>query len=249
MTSFRRLGAVVQYETEVSSTNDFVAARAARGAAEGLVVVAESQTAGRGRLGRSWHSPPGSGLYVSVLLRPEASAVPLLTLAGGVALCDGVRESTGLTAVIKWPNDLLAADGKRKLAGILVEGSAAGGRLEYAVFGYGINLRPSAYPAEIRDRVTSLEEELGRGVDTALVLEATLDALNRRYQDLIDGRSDDVLRRWMELSPGARGARVEWSAAGVTRRGVTAGVDGSGALLIRADGQEERIVAGEVRWL
>jgi BirA family biotin operon repressor/biotin-[acetyl-CoA-carboxylase] ligase len=240
---------VVQYETEVSSTNDLVAARAARGAAEGLVVVAESQTAGRGRLGRSWHSPPGSGLYVSVLLRPEASAVPLLTLAGGVALCDGVRESTGLTAAIKWPNDLLAPDGKRKLAGILVEGSAAGGRLEYAVFGYGINLRPGAYPAEIRDRVTSLEEELGRGVDAALVLEATLDALNRRYQDLIDGRSDDVLRRWMELSPGARGARVEWSAAGVTRRGVTAGVDGSGALLIRADGQEERIVAGEVRWL
>jgi BirA family biotin operon repressor/biotin-[acetyl-CoA-carboxylase] ligase len=105
----------------VSSTNDLIAEHGARGAAEGLVIVAESQTAGRGRFSRVWHSPPGSGLYVSVLLRPETRVVPLLTLAGGVAICEAVRESTGLQAVIKWPNDLLAPDGRRKLAGILVE--------------------------------------------------------------------------------------------------------------------------------
>src|SRR5512132_113292 len=93
---------------EVPSTNDVVALHAVRGAREGLTVVAEAQTAGRGRHGRVWHSPAGSGLYVSVLLRPAREAVALLTLAGGVALCEAIRESTGFGAVIKWPNDLLA---------------------------------------------------------------------------------------------------------------------------------------------
>lgn len=249
MASRRRIGADIQYESEVTSTNDIVSARAAHGAPEGLVVVAEAQTAGRGRHGRSWHSPPGSGLYVSVLLRPPARAVPLLTLAGGVALCEAVRESTGLAAAIKWPNDLLAPDGKRKLAGILVEGSAAGDRFEHAVFGYGINVRPSAYPAEIRGRVTSLEEELGRPIDADALLQATLAALDARYEDLLQGRSPGVLARWMALAPRARGARIEWTAGGVTRSGVSAGIDESGALLAEAEGGLEPIVSGEVRWL
>jgi BirA family biotin operon repressor/biotin-[acetyl-CoA-carboxylase] ligase len=244
-----RIGNVIEHRADVSSTNDVAAALAARGAAEGLVVVADSQNAGRGRHGRSWHSPPGSGLYVSVLLRPPAHAAGLLTLAGGVALCEGVLESTGLATTIKWPNDLLAPDGRRKLAGILVEGSAAGDRLEHVVFGYGINLRPSVCPAEIRDRVTSLEEELGRGVDASLVLQATLDALDRRYADLLEGREDRVLTRWTELAPRARGARVEWTSAGVTRRGVSAGIDRAGALLVRTDGALERVLSADVRWL
>ena len=234
------------HEPEVGSTNDLVAARAARGEAEGFVLVAAAQTAGRGRHGRAWHSPPGAGLYVSVLLKPPADAARLLSLAAGVALCEAVRESTALPVEIKWPNDLLAPGGKRKLAGILVEGSASGARLEYAVLGFGINVRPSAYPAEIRDRATSLEEELGRPVDPSSLLSFALAAIDRRYDDLLEGRAAALLARWLELSPGARGARVEWTARGAVHNGITAGIDAGGELLVRTAGGVERIVAGEV---
>jgi BirA family biotin operon repressor/biotin-[acetyl-CoA-carboxylase] ligase len=244
----RIIGPVV-LEPEVTSTNDRVAAHAALGAAEGLVVVAETQTAGRGRLGRSWHSPPGSGLYVSVLLRPPADVVPLLTLAGGVAIAEALREITGLPVEIKWPNDVLAPGGTRKLAGILVEGSAAGGRFDHAVFGYGINVRAAAYPPELRDRATSLEEELGKPVDPAAILDSTLAALDARYDDLLEGRSGAVLERWRALAPGARGRRVRWTATGVTRTGVSAGIDDMGALLVDTGAGQDRVVAGEVTWL
>jgi len=239
----------IVHAQEVGSTNDVVAARAAAGAREGLVVVADAQRAGRGRMGRTWFSPPGSGLYVSVLLRPPAAAVPLLTLAGGVALCEAVRAQTGLGVVIKWPNDLLTPDGTRKLAGILVEGAAAGPQFQHVVFGYGINLRASAYPADIRDRAASLEEELGRPVDAASLLDATLAALDRRYRELIEGRGPDILARWLELAPHAYGTTVQWITAGEARRGVTAGIDQhSGALLVSGPGGIERIVSGEVTW-
>jgi BirA family biotin operon repressor/biotin-[acetyl-CoA-carboxylase] ligase len=244
----KRLPREIVRESEVGSTNDVVAARAAQGAAEGLVVVAESQTTGRGRHGRSWFSPPGSGLYVSVLLRPPASAASFVTLAGGVALCEAIEESTGLPAEIKWPNDVLAPGGTRKLAGILVEGSASGARLDYVVFGFGINVRASAYPPEIRDRASSLEEELGRRVDAETVLSSVLSALDRRYDDLLSGRAAHVLKRWSDLSPSARGAMVEWTREGDARvhGGVTEGIDQGGALLVRTAEGLVRIVSGEV---
>jgi BirA family biotin operon repressor/biotin-[acetyl-CoA-carboxylase] ligase len=248
MTSPFSLGSEIVRLPEVGSTNDVVAERAALGAPEGLVVVAERQTAGRGRFSRTWHSPPGSGLYVSVLLRPSEEAARLLTLAGGVAICEAVRESTGLQAMIKWPNDVLAPDGTRKLAGILVEASATGSGMEYAVFGFGLNVRASAYPPELIGRATSLEEELGRTVDGERVLDACLAALARRYADLKAGRGQEVLARWLELSPAARGRRIEWTRDGRTRTGVSAGIDAEGALLARTDQGIERIVSGEVTW-
>jgi BirA family biotin operon repressor/biotin-[acetyl-CoA-carboxylase] ligase len=127
----------------VSSTNDIAARLADLGAEEGTTVAAEAQTAGRGRMGRTWFSPPGAGLYLSIVLRPPSvvqlpagqgfSPVPdlstLLTLAAGVALAEGVQAGTGLSAEIKWPNDLLV--GKRKRAGILAEAAAQGGTLQF----------------------------------------------------------------------------------------------------------------------
>jgi BirA family biotin operon repressor/biotin-[acetyl-CoA-carboxylase] ligase len=234
--------------SEVGSTNDIAAEYGARGAAEGLVVVAETQTAGRGRFGRTWHSPPGSGVYVSVLFRPEAELASMLTLAGGVAICEAVRESTGLPAIIKWPNDLLAPEGRRKLAGILVEGIATGRRVEQTVFGFGLNVRRSAYPPDLRGRATSLEEELGRPVEPELVLEFCLAALARRYEDLKQGRRAAVLDRWRELAPDARGTRIEWVRDGEVVRGVSAGIDADGALLAETERGTERIVSGEVTW-
>lgn len=242
------LGSRVLRFAEVSSTNDIAAEQGARGAAEGLIIIAESQTAGRGRFSRSWHSPPGSGLYVSVLLRPATEVAALLTLAAGVALCEAVRESTGLQPRIKWPNDLLAPGGTRKLAGILVEGSATGGRVEYVVLGFGLNIRASVYPPDLVGRATSIEEELGRPVDGVHVLDCSLAALARRYDDLHEGRRDEMLARWSELAPEARGTRIEWVRDGQPLRGVSAGIDADGALLARTGQGIERIVSGEVTW-
>ena len=242
------LGSRVLRFTEVSSTNDIAAEQGASGAAEGLVVIAESQTAGRGRFSRSWHSPPGSGLYVSVLLRPPTEVAGLLTLAAGVALCEAVHQSTGLQPRIKWPNDLLAPGGRRKLAGILVEGSATGGRVEYVVLGFGLNIRARPYPPDLIGRATSLEEELGRHVEESHVLDCSLAVLAQRYDDLLEGRREAVLARWSELAPEARGTRIEWVRDGQTMRGVSAGIDADGALLARAGQGMERIVSGEVTW-
>jgi len=220
---------------------------------EGLVVVAEQQTAGRGRRGHTWFSPPGSGLYVSVVLAPAtattdpARATTLLTLAAGVALAEGIEQATGLRVDLKWPNDLQVS--RRKLGGILAEASGSGDRSDTVVVGYGINVRPSAFPPELRDRATSLESELGRAVDRHQVLAETLAALSRRYEDLLAGRFDAILDAWRRLAPGAAGARVTWATHAGASSGVTAGIDDLGALLVRIDDRIERIVSGEVVWL
>jgi len=116
-------GRLSWYE-QLSSTNDLAALMAEHGAAEGCVVVAHAQTSGRGRMGRSWASPPGAGLYVSAILRPARDVTPLITIAAGVAVADGVQVATGLSPCVKWPNDVYV--GPRKLAGILAEAGGAG---------------------------------------------------------------------------------------------------------------------------
>ena len=203
-----------RYFPTIGSTNDEAAARAGREESEGAVFIADAQTSGRGRRGRTWFSPPGAGLYVSMVLTPgRARAAPerataLLTLMAGVALAEGIEKSTGLAPDIKWPNDLLV--GRRKLAGILAEGvtHASGTGVQAVVLGYGINIMPAAYPAELGDRVTSLESELGRPIDRAAVCAETLASLSERYRDLLDAQYDAILDRWRERAPSRQGARV-----------------------------------------
>lgn len=237
----------------VGSTNDVAASMAAAGDNEGAVVVADEQTAGRGRRGHTWFSPAGSGFYASVVLMPGRARVEpmratlLLTVAAGVALAEAIETETGLNVDLKWPNDLYV--GHRKLAGILAEGSGRGSTVDVVVLGYGINLRPTAYPPELADRATSLESEIGRVVDRQSVLVATLIALARRYDDLLDGRFDAILDAWRRRAPAASGARVTWTTASGPRTGVTSGIDDHGALLVRVGDSLERIVAGELRWL
>jgi BirA family biotin operon repressor/biotin-[acetyl-CoA-carboxylase] ligase len=245
---------IVHFE-ETGSTNDEAAKLAARGAEEGTLVIADAQTAGRGRLGRSWLSPPGAGLYASLIMRPDArrplaprGAEGLLTLAGGVALAEGLRAATGLVVELKWPNDLMAPGGRRKLGGILTEGSSEGTALVYVVFGFGINLR-GVFDGGLAERATSLEAELGRPIERSAVLVECLAALAARARDLADGRAADVRARWQALAPSARGRTVEWTADAGRRSGVAQGIDDSGALLVRVGGVLERIVSGEVRWL
>jgi len=238
-----RLATTVEHLASVGSTNDVASERS-----EGFVVVADEQTAGRGRRGHTWFSPPGAGLYVSVVLAPSAARVDppratlLTTLAAGVALADGIEAATGLRVDVKWPNDLHVS--RRKLAGILAEGAG-----ERVVLGYGINVAAASLPPELRDRATSLEAELGRPVDRAIVLVETLTALAQRYEDLLAGRFDAILDAWRARAPMAMGARVSWASSGETMTCITAGIDDRGALLVRAGDRIERIIAGEVTWL
>ena len=241
----------VLFFNSTGSTNDVALALAAAGDAEGLVVLADEQTAGRGRQGRSWHSPPGSGLCVSIVLRPsrattgDGRATRLVTLAAGVALAEAVEAVTGLRADIKWPNDLLV--GRRKLAGILSESATSD--LAHVVVGYGLNVRVTALPPDVDIRATSLESELGRLVDKATLCVETIAAVARRYRDLVDGRFDAILDAWRERSPSSRGARVSWTTSSGIRSGVTDGIDDQGALLVRVADRVERIVGGELTWL
>jgi len=238
----------VYYFSSIDSTNNAALTLTAQGDREGAIVMAAEQTAGRGRRGRAWFSPPGSGWYTTVVLAPARARVDppratlLQTLAAGVALVDGVERATGLRVDLKWPNDLVVA--RRKLAGILAEVGSG----DQIALGYGINLGPAVYPPELAGRATSLETELGRPVDRALVCTETLAALAERYRDLLDGRFDAILDGWRARAPGASGAKVTWQEAGRARIGTTAGIDDRGALLVRTDSGMERLVAGEVTW-
>ena len=192
------LGDRIIFFSTTGSTNDVALDLAARGGHDGAIVIADEQTAGRGRHGRNWFSPPGSGLYVSIVLRPADArvdpqrATSLLTLAAGLALAEAIEAATGLRADIKWPNDLLVA--RRKLAGILAE--SASSDLGRIVLGFGLNVGARAYPRELGDRATSLETELGRPIDRAVVCAETLAAVSARYRDLLAGRFDAILDSW-----------------------------------------------------
>lgn len=238
-----RFGSRVFYFPTTGSTNDVATTLAEQGAGEGAVVVADAQTAGRGRRGRSWFSPPLSGLYVSMVLEPTPAAKMLVTLAAGVALAEGLQQVSGLDAHIKWPNDIVV--GPRKLAGILAETVAP----NTVVLGYGINVGAMAFPPELAHRATSLELELGRPIDRAVVCVETLVAMARRYEDLIGGRFDAILDAWRERSPGSLGCRVTWETLSGPRTGITAGIDEHGALLVGVGDRVERLVAGEVVWV
>jgi BirA family transcriptional regulator, biotin operon repressor / biotin---[acetyl-CoA-carboxylase] ligase len=238
----RFIGREVVWYPQLSSTSDVAGALAEEGAGEGLVVIADMQTAGRGRLGRMWASPPGAGIYASVVLRPTPQAARLLTLAAGVAVAEGIAEATGLQSELKWPNDVHCAG--RKLAGILAERGA-----DHVVLGFGVNVLQAMYPAEVRSRATSIELELGRPVDRALVLAECLAALAARYGDLNDGREGAVMAAWRSRAASMLGRRVEWDVAGASQHGLAERVDEDGALLVRTENGLVRVISGEVRWM
>jgi BirA family biotin operon repressor/biotin-[acetyl-CoA-carboxylase] ligase len=253
------LAAELIYFPIATSTNDLAGRLAERGSPDGTVVIADAQTAGRGRGGHAWFSPAASGLYVSIIVRGTSGTADVdwprwLTLATGVALAEGLHAASGLPVSIKWPNDLVMAPagavrGSRKLGGILAEARADAGQLTYVVVGFGINVGRAAFPPEISARATSLEDELGRDVDRGAVLTALLRRFATWLGRLRAGRTSEVVARWRALAVGASGSTVEWQGENGTRRGVTAGVDPQGGLLVRAAGITERIVAGEVTWL
>ena len=237
----------IRHYERVTSTNDLAARLAEQGTAEGCVVVAEAQSAGRGRQGRVWSSPAGAGLYVSAVLRPRSDVVPLMTIAAGVAIAEGIQAATGLGATLKWPNDLLV--GGRKLAGILAEAGSSPGGVPHVVLGFGINVLPAAFPPDVASRATSLEGELGRTIERGLLLDACLDRLATRYDDLHHGRITLVLDAWRARAAPMLRRRVEWERGDTRAYGLAESIDETGALLIRTDDGVVRVISGDVRWI
>jgi BirA family biotin operon repressor/biotin-[acetyl-CoA-carboxylase] ligase len=230
------------WQDDTESTNTIALALAEHGGDEGSVVAADRQTAGRGRRGRMWASPPGAGVYASVVLRPSLRAAPLLTIAAGVAIAEGIAAASGLQCDLKWPNDVYAGD--RKVAGILAEGT--GGSV---VVGFGVNVRPAVMPPDVAARATSIGRELGRDVDRGLVLVECLAALWQRYQDVEARREREVLEAWRSRAGRTMGRPIQWHGPDGVERGTMAGVDEEGALLMDTGTRVVRIVAGEVEWL
>jgi BirA family biotin operon repressor/biotin-[acetyl-CoA-carboxylase] ligase len=236
---------------EIGSTNAALAAAAAAGEPEGAVLVAEHQVAGRGRLDRVWTSPPRAGLTVSFLLRPDVPAarrgwLPLLT---GVALAEAVGEVSGVRTSLKWPNDLLAVDG-RKLAGILAESSGSSADLPTAVV-VGVGLNVSTTAAELPDTGTSLSRVTGATVDRAPVLLGFLRAVERRYRrwtaalgdPVVSGLAEDYLR-WSSTV----GTEVSVTLPdGSTLEGVARSIDWDGRLVVTGAEGTVELASGDVR--
>ncbi len=224
------------------STNTELARLASEGAAEGVAILADEQTAGRGRLQRAWSSPKGAGLYFSILLRPRIPVDhwPLITFMAALAVGDALQEATGLRTDIKWPNDLLS--GERKICGILSEAiETPAGRA--VVVGIGINLTPSAFP-----EATSVSEATGVKPDREAILAALLSALTRWYSLL--GEREKIVTAWSSRSSYATGRLVQVNNVDEVWRGTTCGVEPDGALRLRTMSGEMKVVrAGDVQSL
>ncbi len=240
------LGQVLHWYEELGSTSDRAKELADEGAEHGAVVIAEAQTAGRGRRGRSWASPARRNLYFSVILRPELppARAPELTLVASIALCDALRRA-GVNAGIKWPNDLLASG--KKIAGILTELTAEPDRVHWVVLGAGINVNARAedFPEELRGEATSVLLERGQPAPRALFAAACFTAL----EEWIDRHAEEgfapVREAWRERSV-TLGREVIVKADGREIAGTADDIDESGALLVRTRAGVERVLAGDV---
>lgn len=236
----------VHWLARVDSTQQVARDLARRGAAEGTAVVAEEQTAGRGRLGRTWHSPPGENLYCSVVLRPPRAPaeVPQIALVTGVAVAAAVEEATGRRPAIKWPNDVLL-EGK-KVAGILTEMESEIDRVHHVITGIGVNLNTRRFPRELREKASSLLLLTGRPVDRARFAAGLLAALEARYGRYLAVGFASVRTEWESYSC-LTGTEVRVQGPGGEVAGRVLGLDDDGALRLRGPGGGiTRVVAGEV---
>ncbi len=222
---------------DIDSTNRYTLDAARAGAAPGLVVVADHQTAGRGRRGRTWTAPAGSSLLVSLLLAPPAVAddVHRLTMAAALALQAAVGQVAGVDTALKWPNDLVVGD--RKLAGLLAEADVHAGSVRHVIVGIGCNVAAVDFPPELATTATSCAHEAGRPVDRGALLDAFLSLLAVRL-DALDEVPADYRAR---LSTVGRAVRVELESGAV--EGVATDVDASGRLVVQPTDAPPLVVA------
>jgi BirA family biotin operon repressor/biotin-[acetyl-CoA-carboxylase] ligase len=245
-----RLGRTFYHFYSVDSTNEFALRLIAHGrnVPDGTLILAESQTAGRGRLGRSWHSEPETGLYLSLVLRPQISPgfAPLFTLGCAVALHHAIERQTSLDVDIKWPNDLLVNG--RKVAGILAEIQADLDRIHVLVIGVGLNVNHTTLPEDLVDRATSLRLVSGHSHSR---IEILVDFLEQ-FEGLIDrfhaGGPEVIVSEWTRHSSFAHGRQVEIADGPRIIAGVTKGLNPFGGLRVETlNGQIQELYSGEVR--
>jgi BirA family biotin operon repressor/biotin-[acetyl-CoA-carboxylase] ligase len=242
----RVMGREIHLLSEIASTNTRAMEMAANGTPEGTVVIAETQTGGKGRLGRKWFSPKGN-LYLSVVLRPDIPIhkAPLITLMGAVAVASAIRTTCGLSAGIKWPNDILISN--KKVSGLLTEMSAEQDRIRHIVLGIGVdvNMEMGEMPNEVRCLTTTLAAEAGAKINRTALFQQLLRDLEIGYKKFL-AKDEAVLEGWKQLNL-TIGNRVTVSGGGAFLEGLAQGVDNEGRLIIRLDdGTIRTVAAGDV---
>jgi BirA family biotin operon repressor/biotin-[acetyl-CoA-carboxylase] ligase len=242
------IGRDIRVFEQTTSTNDVIEKLARDGVKEGVVVFAESQTRGRGRLGRNWISPERKGLWFSILLRPDLrpQETTQLTVASATALRRAIQSETGLKPEIKWPNDILI--GGKKVAGILTELSAELDRVKHVILGIGVDINQGAgeFPPELRKLATSLKIETGKAIERPELAAEILRELDFDYARIGAGKFAAVADEW-EAQCATIGKDVTIQIGGRATRGRAEALDDDGALLVRTEhGHLERITGGDV---
>jgi len=245
----KRMGREILFFDRVDSTNRLGRDYARKNAEEGLVILAESQAQGKGRLGRVWDSPPGVNLYISVILRPNLppAVAPQITLLAGVAGAQALARASGLETRIKWPNDIFIHG--KKVAGILAEMEAEGSTIRFVILGMGVNVNWEAAEVspDLQGLATSLRAEGGRKFSRALVAAELLGELEREYELFLqEGFSPRLREEWNRLS----WVNQKWATVRVMDqefRGQILGLDTDGALLLEdPQGKRQRLIAGDI---
>ena len=239
------LGKRIHHFFKIDSTNSVAMALGERDEPHGTVVVAEEQTAGRGRAGHTWHSEKSNGIYMTVLMRPQISPqqAPLITLVAGLAVREAIIEQTGLTPDLRWPNDLLF--GRKKFCGILTEMNAEQDRIHFVAVGIGINVNHEHIPDELAKIATSLRIETGRTQPRVEIVARLLRHLDSYYNRFLTEGPEAIVARFSEVSSFARGKRVRIETPSETYTGTTEGLEPGGLLRVRHDdGRVLPVIAG-----
>jgi len=242
------MGKRVHFLGEVDSTNTYAAELARRGAEEGEVVIADRQLKGKGRIGRTWQSPEGSNLYVSIILRPAVrpAVSPQITLTAGVAAAEALSGYCGRDVTLKWPNDVRIRD--RKVCGILTEMRLRGGDVDFVVVGIGINInmKKGEFDEAFREVSTSLREELGREISRSDVTVRLLGCFDTWYRAFLAEGFHPVREKWLGYS-GILGRDIQVHSGTQIQKGKVLGIDEEGALLLMDDhGRTQKVISGDV---
>lgn len=235
------------FREEVDSTNDWAKREVKQGAPSGSVYLADSQTKGKGRAGRVWENPKGSGLVMSLLLKPEMppEKAPMMTLIMGLSACMAIRRLTGLEAQIKWPNDVVI--NSKKTTGILTEMGMTDGKIGYVVVGIGINLNMEEFPEEIQEKATSLKLECGQNVDRDRIAQMLLWFFEQYYETFMETFTLDFLKETYNNVLVNKNREVVIQEKTEKYTGICRGINEKGELLVeKEDGTCTEIFAGEV---
>jgi BirA family biotin operon repressor/biotin-[acetyl-CoA-carboxylase] ligase len=245
----RVFGRHIRYEFSTASTQILAHGWAREGAPEGAIVIAEEQLQGRGRMGRSWHSPPRTGIWMSLILRPPIPIMHAshLTLLASVGVWEGIRRVTGLPIQIKWPNDLLVQG--KKVCGILTELRGEHDQIHYVILGIGMNVNTQAehFPPELRKIATSLAIELGKPIHRAILLAAMLEELEKAYDRYLREGFSPIRERWEQVS-GILGKTITARTPQGKIHGIAEHLNEQGALLIRTQQGIVPVFSAEIEW-